>query len=164
MQTSQLETGAWLTTAQESIGELRERMAQLDDLTANVDHMRRNADRVIAAAYQLEQREPSLTELDDRVSELRAIGTKLDERTSNLLASLSDADRRFEAVAAQAAEADKVHAVIEEVTASVRKAENRMEGLEEGVDTAGRARRVHQVALGASGPRRCRHHPETAGA
>ena len=136
MQAGHLETAAWLATAQESIGELRQRMAQLDDLTANVDHMRRNADCVIAAAYQLEQREPSLTELDNRMSELREIGMQLDERTSNLLASLSDADRRFEAVAVQAEAADEVRSVIEEVTASVRKAENRMQDLGEGVDEA----------------------------
>ncbi len=136
MQSGQLETGAWLATAQESIRELRQRITQLDDLTANLDHMRQNADRVLAAASHLEAREPSLTELDNRMSELREIGTQLDERTSNLLASLADADRRFEAVSVQAEAADKVRAVIEDVTAAVRKAEGHMEELGEGVDAA----------------------------
>ena len=136
MQAGQLETGAWLATAQESIRELRQRITQLDDLTANLDHMRQNADRVLAAASHLEAREPSLTELDNRMSELREIGTQLDERTSNLLASLADADRRFEAVSVQAEAADKVRAVIEDVTVAVRKAEGHMEELGEGVDAA----------------------------
>ena len=99
MQAGQLETGAWLATAQESIRDLRQRITQLDDLTANVDHMRQHADQVMAAASHLEAREPSLTALDNRMSALREIGTQLDERTSNLLGSLADADRRFEAVA-----------------------------------------------------------------
>jgi len=136
MQAGQLETRAWLSSAQESIGELRRGIAELDDLTANVDHMRQNADLVVAAASHLEAREPSLTELDNRMSELRDIGTQLDERTSNLLVSVADADRRFEAVATRAEAADKVRAVIEGVTASVRKAEGRMAEVGNGVDAA----------------------------
>ena len=136
MQAGQLETGTWLATTQESVRELRQRITQLDDLSANVGHMRQNADRVLAAASHLEAREPSLTELDNRMSELRDIGTQLDERTSNLLVSLADADRRFEAVSVQAEAADKVRAVIEEVTTAVRKAEDHMAELDEGVDAA----------------------------
>jgi chromosome segregation ATPase len=42
-QTGQAETGAWLAGTHESIQELRTKVAQLDDLTTNIDHMRENA-------------------------------------------------------------------------------------------------------------------------
>jgi exonuclease SbcC len=136
LQTEQAETGAWLAGTHESMRELRTKVAQIEDLTANIDRMRENADRVVAAASDLDERRESFDELEVRMSVLQQIGTKLDERTSNLLEGLVDADNRFKAVARNAEKADEVRETIEEVVASVRQAEQRMAELGDGVDSA----------------------------
>ena len=136
MQMGQSETGAWLAGTHESVLELRAKLAQLSDLAANVDHMRKSADRVMAAASDLDERRESFDELDVRMSELRQIGTRLDERTNNLLSSLADADHRFKAVARKADKADEIRVTIEGVMAAVQQAEQRMAELGEGVDSA----------------------------
>ena len=129
MQTAQAETGTWLAETHETVRELRANVAHLDDLTANVDHLRETADRVLAAASDLDE------ELEVRMSELRQIGTQLDERTNNLFGSLADADHRFKAVARNAAKADAVRVAVEAVMAAVQQAERRMAELGEGVDS-----------------------------
>jgi exonuclease SbcC len=136
LQTEQAETGAWLAGTHESMREFRTKVAQIEDLTANIDRMRENADRVVAAASDLDERRESFAELEVRMSVLQQIGTKLDERTSNLLEGLVDADNRFKAVARNAEKADEVRETIEEVVASVRQAEQRMAELGDGVDSA----------------------------
>jgi exonuclease SbcC len=136
LQTEQAETGAWLAGTHESMREFRTKVAQIEDLTANIDRMRENADRVVAAASDLDERRESFDELEVRMSVLQQIGTKLDERTSNLLEGLVDADNRFKAVARNAEKADEVRETIEEVVASVRQAEQRMAELGDGVDSA----------------------------
>jgi len=135
LEMGQSETGAWLARTHESIRELRTKVAQLEDLTTNIDHMRDNADRVLAAASDLDERRESFGQLEVRMSELQQIGTKLDERTSNLLDGLLDADNRFKAVARNADKADEVRGTIEGVVASVQQADQRMAELSESVDT-----------------------------
>ena len=136
LQTEQAETGAWLAGTHESMRELRTKVAQIEDLTANIDRMRENADRVVAAASDLDERRESFDELEVRMSVLQQIGTKVDERTSNLLEGLVDADNRFKAVARNAEKAGEVRETIEEVVTSVRQAEQRMAELGDGVDSA----------------------------
>ena len=135
-QTGQAESGAWLAATHESIQELRTKVAQLNDLTANIDHMRENADRVIAAASDLDERRESFDELEVRMSELRQIGTQLDERTNNLLTGLVDADNRFKAVARNAEKADDARVMVEGIMGAVEQAERQMAELGEGVDSA----------------------------
>ena len=136
LQTEQAETGTWLAGTHESMRELRTKVAQIEDLTASIDRMREDADRVVAAASDLDERRESFDELEVRMSELQRIGTKLDERSSNLLEGLVDADNRFKAVTRNADKADEVRETIEEVVASVRQAEHRMAELSDGVDSA----------------------------
>ena len=136
VQTGQAETGEWLAETHETVRELRASVPQLDDLTANVDHMREIADRVLATASDLDERRESFEELEVRMSELRQIGTQLDERTTNLLSGLADADQRFKAVARNADKADAVRITVEAVMAAVQQAERRMAELDEGVDSA----------------------------
>ena len=133
IQTGQAKTAAWLAETHKSVGELRANVAHLDDLTANVDHMREMADRVLAAASHLDERGESFEELEVRMSELRQIGTQLDERTTNLLSGLEDADHRFKAVARNADKADAARVAIEALMAAVQQAERRMAELGEGV-------------------------------
>ena len=133
MQTGQAETGTWLVETHEKVRELRTDVAQLDDLRANVDHMREMADRVIAAASDLDERRGFFEELEARMSELRQVGTALDERTNNLLSGLADADHRFKAVARNADKADAVQVAVEGVLAAVEQAEQRMAELGDGV-------------------------------
>ena len=135
-QTGQAETGAWLAGTHESIQELRTKVAQLNDLTTNIDHMRENADRVIAAASDLDERRESFDELEVRMSELGQIGTQLDERTNNLLSGLVDADNRFKAVARNADKADDARVMVEGIMGAVEQAERQMAELGEGVDSA----------------------------
>ena len=135
-QTGQAETGAWLAGTHESIQELRTKVAQLNDLTTNIDHMRENADRVIAAASDLDERRESFDELEVRMSELGQIGTQLDERTNNLLSGLVDADNRFKAVARNAEKADDARVMVEGIMGAVEQAERQMAELGEGVDSA----------------------------
>ena len=111
------------------------RSRSLDDLTANIDHMRENADRVMAAASDLDERRESFDELDVRMSELRQIGTHLDERTKNLLSGLVDADNRFKAVARNADKADDARVMVEGIMGEVEEAERRMAELGKGVDS-----------------------------
>ena len=136
MQAGQAETGTWLAQTHESVRELRTNVARLGDLEANVDHMRRIADRVVTASADLEERRDFFDQLEARMSELRQVGTRLDERTHNLLGSLEDADQRFKAVAREADQADAVRVTIDGVVAEVQQAERRMAGLGEGVDSA----------------------------
>lgn len=136
LQTEQAETGTWLAGTHESMRELRTKVAQIEDLTASIDRMRENADRVVAAASDLDERRESFDELEVRMSVLQQIGTKVDERTSNLLEGLVDADNRFKAVARNAEKAGEVRETIEEVVTSVRQAEQRMAELGDGVDSA----------------------------
>ncbi len=135
VQTGQSETGAWLAGTQESIRELRAKVEQLEDLTADIDHMRENADRVVAAASDLDERREAFDELEVRMSELQQVGTKLDQRTTNLLDGLVDADNRFKAVTRNAHKADDVLETIEGVVAAANRAEQRMAELGEGVDS-----------------------------
>ena len=135
MQTAQSETGAWLATTHESTRELRQMVAELDDLSGNVRHMRQNADHVMAVAGDLEARKESFEELEARMSELRRVGSQLDERTSNLLGTLTDADHRLRALVRRADKADEVRVVIEGVSAEVEEAELRMEELGGGVES-----------------------------
>ena len=135
LEMEQSETGAWLAGIHESMQELRTKVAQLDDLTANIDHMRENADRVMAAASDLDERRESFDELDVRMSELRQIGTHLDERTKNLLSGLVDADNRFKAVARNADKADDARVMVEGIMGEVEEAERRMAELGKGVDS-----------------------------
>ena len=118
LEMGQSETGAWLAGIHESMQELRTKVAQLDDLTANIDQMRENADRVLAAASDLDERRESFDELDVRMSELLQIGTHLDERTNNLL------------------KADDARVMVEGIMGAVEQAERRMAELGEGVDSA----------------------------
>ena len=135
MQTGQAETGVWLAETHEKIRELRTNVGHLDDLRANVDHMREMSDRVIAAASDLDERRESFEELEVRMSELRQSGTHLDERTTNLLSGLADADHRFKAVARNADKADAARVAVEGVMVAVEQAERRMAELGEGVDS-----------------------------
>ncbi len=147
MQVGHTETSAWLATVQDSIRETRGKIALLDDLAGNVEHMRQNADRVVSAASNLDARRESLAVLEARMFDLQRTGTQLDERTSNLLTSLDDAEQRFTQVAKQANAADKVSDVITSVSASVEQAERRMSDLGEGVESvAGRAEQVQAMS------------------
>lgn len=136
MQTEQAETGAWLAENHEAMRTLRADVAKLDDLTANVDHMREISVRVLAAASDLDERAESFEELEVRMSELRRIGTQLDERTTNLLSGLADADSRFKTVTRNANKVDGVRVTVEAVMVAIQDAERRMADLGEGVDSA----------------------------
>ena len=131
LQTGQAETSAWLAETQESVRELRAQVEQLNDLTANIDHTRELADRVVAAASDLDERRESFGELEARMSELRQIGTHLDERTNRLLGGLADADQRFEAVARDADRADELRVMVEGITDAVQQAAQRLAELAE---------------------------------
>lgn len=136
VQAGQADTGAWLAQTHVSVGELRTNVSQLDDMAANVDHMRQVADRVVAAASDLDERRASFDELEARMSELRRIGTALDERTNNLLSGLADADHRFKAVVRNADKADAVRVAMEGVIGDVQQAERSMADLGEGVQSS----------------------------
>ena len=94
----QSETSAWLSTVQDSSRAVRAKVSTLDELAAGVEYMRRNADRVVAAANNLESRGETMESMDARVTELIQRGTQWDERTHNLLGNLKDADPRFQAI------------------------------------------------------------------
>jgi chromosome segregation ATPase len=136
IQTGHSETGAWLAETHEAVRELRGKVAHLDDVTANVEHMHEVSDRVLAAASDLDERRESFEELEVRMSELRQTGALLDERTNVLLTGLADADNRFKAVARNADKADAARGAIDAVMVAVQQAERRIAELGEGVDSA----------------------------
>ncbi len=137
LQLGQTETNAWLSTVQDSIRDVRAKVSTLDELAAGVDYMRRNADRVLSAANNLEARGGTMEAMDGRVTELIQLGTQLEERTRNLLGNLTDADHRFQAVVSRAGEADDLRRIISTVAGEVRQVERKIVQIDESVDSVG---------------------------
>ncbi|MBI4499999.1 MAG: hypothetical protein HY700_02440, partial [Gemmatimonadetes bacterium] len=152
-QAAQGETRAFVAGVDQTVSEVRQKMAALEERSGMVERVAQYADAALSAQRELESRREFLEQLERRVAQLGALSADLEQRAKMvedrranfvdlesraeaLRGRLDDADRRFSSVAARAGESEQVEARITEVGARAQSAEERMAALARGLEDA----------------------------
>ena len=118
----QSETRSWLTGVEQSLGELRGRVGELQDMAPSLEVVQQQTRRISESMASIESRREFVEALHRQVAEIGAMGADLDERGRQLRARMDAAEQRFVTLAAHAEEADRVSRTVADVASSVREA------------------------------------------
>ena len=88
--------------------------------------VRGEADRLSNAMGQIEARSRMVDDLNQKLSDLSALGSQLDERSRELLTRMAGADERFGSLNARADEAARIEKLVPVAVATVERAERRV--------------------------------------
>jgi chromosome segregation ATPase len=120
MRESQAEARTWLTDVAQSLGELKDRVGALQDMTPALEFAEGQTQRISESMESIEARREFVETLHRRVAEVGALGADLDERSRQLQSRMDAAEQRFVGFAAHAEEADRIGKTIAGVSSSVQ--------------------------------------------
>ena len=119
---SQAETRTWITSVEQSIGELRDQATELRKFAPMIEATQKKADRVQDCMSAIDARREFFDDMQRRVAELGSVSSRLEERSRQLGSRLDTADQQFTGLTAHAEEAERMTHIIGDVSSGLREA------------------------------------------
>jgi chromosome segregation ATPase len=144
---SQAETRSWLSGVEQSVGELKDKVGELNQIAPTVEVVQRQAKLASESVAALELRREFVDDLLRRMADLGSLTARLEERDRQLQARMETAEQQLVGLAAHAAEAERLGQNINTLSSNVTEANRRAEDVGKTVATvAARCESVEALA------------------
>ncbi len=122
---TQAETRSWLTGVEQSVAELKDKVAQLNQIAPTVDVVQKQAKLASESVAALELRREFVDDLLRRMADLGSLTARLEERDRQLQARMETAEQQLVGLSAHAADAERLNQTISTVSSHVSEAGRR---------------------------------------
>jgi chromosome segregation ATPase len=129
MRETQIGTETWLTSAQESMAQLRDGVAALSTARPGVESLQRDVEHVLEAMEVVKARRQFFDGMQTQLAELASLGAQLDDRSKALRLRMDLAEGRFHSVARQAEDSERITSLVSGVAQTVTSAESKITDL-----------------------------------
>lgn len=116
---SQSETRSWLTSVEQSVGEVGQQVNDLKGMAPAIEVVQKQAQRVHDFITVIDARREFVEDLSRRLSEQGALSSRLDERSRDLQSRMEAAEQRFVALSTHSEEAERLSKTIASVASGV---------------------------------------------
>ena len=144
---TQSETRSWLAGVEQSVAELKDKVAELNQIAPTVDVVQKQAKLASESVAALELRREFVDDLLRRMADLGSLTARLEERDRQLQARMETAEQQLVGLSAHAAEAERLSQNISTVSSHVSEAGRRADEVGKTVATvAARCESVEALA------------------